>query len=112
MTAKYTLYNIDNSKEVEPVEGYRARFVHAENMTFAFWDIKKGHAVPAHSHPHEQVIKMLDGKLELKLEGKIHILEPGMVLVIPGGVEHSAYSLTDCKAIDTFHPVREDYKNL
>ena len=105
------LYHLDELMEDEPVTGYRARFVHSEHMTFAFWDIKKGHEVPEHTHPHEQVIKMLEGKLELRIEGRKEILEKGMVMVIPGMVPHSAFSHTDCKAIDTFYPVREDYKN-
>ena len=112
MKHKTQLYHLRREKEHEPVAGYRVRFVHSENMTFAFWDIKKGYEVPEHSHPHEQVIKMVEGKLELRFEGRSEILEEGMVLVIPGDVPHSAYSHTDCKAIDTFYPVREEYKNL
>jgi len=112
MALDMRLIDLKDEKEHEPLPGYKVRFVHSDHMTFAFWDIKQGHSVPVHSHPQEQVVKVLEGKLELSLEGEKHILEVGKVLIIPGGVEHSAYSLTDCKAIDTFHPVREDYKNL
>jgi quercetin dioxygenase-like cupin family protein len=106
------LIDLTQEREHEPVPGYRVRFVHSENMTFAFWDIKKGYEVPLHAHPNEQVVKMIEGKLELRIDGQKHVMEPGLVMIIPAGVEHSAYSLTDCKAIDTFYPVREDYKNL
>jgi len=106
------LFDLKDQQEHEPVQGYKVKFVHSENMTFAFWDISKGYAVPDHSHPNEQVVKVLEGELELTLEGIKHVLKPGLVLVIPAGKEHSAFSLTDCKAIDTFCPVREDYKNL
>ena len=112
MKNKHTLYQLSDINELEPLPGYRVRFVHSENMTFAFWDIKKGYEVPVHSHPNEQVVKILEGKLELRLEGETYIMEPGQVLIIPANVEHAAYSHTDCKAIDTFYPVREDYKNL
>ena len=106
------LINLNKEKEHEPVAGYKVKFVHTDNMTFAFWDIKKGYEVPTHSHPNEQVVKIIEGKLELRIEGEKHVLEPGNVLIIPANVEHSAISHTDCKAIDTFYPVREDYKNL
>ncbi|HSG67937.1 MAG TPA: cupin domain-containing protein [Bacteroidales bacterium] len=99
-------------QESEPVAGYKARFVHTDNMTFAFWDIKQGHEVPQHSHPHEQVVKVLEGTLELVLDGLSYMLSPGLVLIIPPNTPHSAYSHTDCKAIDTFYPIREDYKTL
>jgi len=106
------LIELSSEKEHEPVPGYKVRFVHTDNMTFAFWDIKKGYSVPRHSHPNEQVVKVIEGKLELTLEDKKYILEPGLVLVIPSDKEHSAISLSDCKAIDTFYPCREDYKNM
>jgi quercetin dioxygenase-like cupin family protein len=103
---------LDKLSEHEPVPGYKVRFVHTDNMTFAFWDIRKKCAVPNHSHPNEQVVKVIEGELELTLEGVKHVLKPGLVLVIPPNKEHSAFSLTDCKAIDTFYPIREDYKNM
>jgi quercetin dioxygenase-like cupin family protein len=106
------IFNLKDEKQLEPVPGYRVKFVHSEHMTFAFWDILEGYTVPQHSHPNEQVIKMLEGKLKMILNGTEFILEKDDVMVIPAGVEHGAYSLTDCLTIDTFHPVREDYKNL
>ena len=104
--------DLSQEKQHEPVKGYKVKFMHTDNMTFAFWDIKKGYSVPRHSHPNEQVVKVLEGRLELTLEDKTFTLEPGLVLVIPPGKEHSALSLSDCKVIDTFYPVREDYLNL
>jgi quercetin dioxygenase-like cupin family protein len=37
-------------------------------------------------------------------------LAAGDVVVIPGGVTHSARSLTPCRILDVFSPVREDYR--
>jgi quercetin dioxygenase-like cupin family protein len=98
--------------EVEPVPGYKGRFVHTDHMTFAFWDIKEGYAVPEHEHPNEQVCTVLEGTLALTVDGEKHLLNPGMVFIIPAGIRHAAYSVSDCKVMDTFYPVREDYKNL
>ena len=53
---------------------------------------------------------MLDGKLEMHIGDELVILEPGTVKVIPSNTPHSAVALTDCKLIDVFSPVREDYK--
>jgi len=39
------------------IPGFNVRFVHSENMTFAFWDIKAGSLLPEHAHPHEQVAR-------------------------------------------------------
>ncbi|MCZ6701961.1 MAG: cupin domain-containing protein [Ignavibacteria bacterium] len=99
--------NIIEEKEIVP--GYFARFVHSENMTIAYWNIKAGSSLPAHSHPHEQISSMIKGEFELTVDGTPHILKPNDVFIIPSGISHSGKAITDCKIIDTFYPVREDY---
>lgn len=79
-------------------------------MTFAYWNIRKGAPLPEHSHPHEQVANVIEGKFELKVNNESKILEPGDVAVIPPNTKHSGKAITNCKIIDVFCPVREDYK--
>lgn len=100
-------------KDIPPrelVPGFRARFVHSGSMTFSYWDIDPGHELPAHHHPHEQVVNMLEGGFELTLDGTPMMLAPGDVVVIPPNVPHSGKSITACRILDVFHPVREDYR--
>jgi quercetin dioxygenase-like cupin family protein len=96
------------TKEVFP--GFVGQFIHSEKMTFAYWKIKAGSTLPEHSHIHEQVVNMLEGEFELTEEGKPHILKQGMVYTIPSNAKHAGKALTDCKILDVFSPVREDYK--
>ena len=97
------------AKELLP--GFRGKFIHSENMTFAYWEIKKDSFLPEHSHPHEQVANMIEGKFEIIIDGVATVLEPGDVGVIPSNAIHSGKALTDCKILDVFNPVREDYQN-
>lgn len=101
------LENID-SKEI--VKGYRARFVHSENITTAYWEVEAGASLPVHSHKHEQISNVTEGEFEFNLDGDIRILKPGDVVVIPSEIPHSGKAVTNCKIIDTFYPIREDYK--
>ena len=94
----------------EIVPGYRARFLHSGAMTFAHWDVDAGAELPLHSHPHEQVAHVIEGRFELTVDGETRVLDPGTVAVIPGGVEHGGKAVTDCRLLDVFHPLREDYK--
>ena len=100
--------NIIAEKEIVP--GYFARFVHSDNMTIAYWNIKEGSSLPAHSHSHEQISSMIKGEFELTVDGTPHLLKPNDVFIIPSGIQHSGKAITDCKIIDTFYPVREDYR--
>ncbi len=96
------------SREVAP--GFHGKFVHTEHQTFAFWEIAPGSSLPLHSHPQEQVLQMLEGEFELRVGGKVLHLKAGEVVVIASNEEHSGKALTPCKIIDTFYPVREDYR--
>ena len=96
------------SKEV--VKGYTGRTIHTGTMTFMYWTVKEGAVMPIHSHLHEQVSHVLEGKFELSLNGNTRVLEPGIVAVIPPHVEHGGKALTNCLLLDVFHPERDDYK--
>jgi quercetin dioxygenase-like cupin family protein len=102
------------SLEVIPVRevfpGFRGQFLHSETMTLAYWSIDAGSILPAHSHPHEQVVNMLEGELELVVDGAAHMLRVGDVFMIPGNVVHSGQAITFCKVLDVFSPVRDDYR--
>lgn len=93
----------------EVVPGYRARFIHSAHTTHAYWEIEPARPLPAHAHPHEQIVNVLEGTFALTVDGVEHVLNAGDVLVIPGGVPHSGVARTACKVLDVFSPVREDY---
>ena len=100
---------IDTIGQKEILPGYTVRFVHTETMTFAYWDVKAGSPLPEHSHLHEQVASVIEGTFELTIEGETKRLGPGEIATIPSNAVHSGISITDCKLMDVFCPVREDY---
>ncbi|RZL50677.1 MAG: cupin domain-containing protein [Pedobacter sp.] len=97
---------------VDVIPGFHGRFIHTEHSTLGFWEIDKGSVLPIHSHMHEQVTEVRLGEFELTIAGETKIYTPGMIAVIPPNVQHSGTALTDCKLLDIFLPVREDYKAL
>jgi hypothetical protein len=63
------------------------------------------------AHLHEQISTMQQVKFQLAINGVTKILEEG-VAVIPSNTKYSGIALTDCKLLDIFYPVREDYKKV
>lgn len=102
--------DLNEIEEKEIVPGCWARFVHTENLTIAYWNIKADYILPEHSHPNEQIVNVIKGKLELTIDGKQYLAEPGKVFILPPDVKHAGKGLTDCRVIDVFYPVREDLK--
>ena len=95
-------------REIFP--GLRARLVHSDRMTHSWVEIDAGATFPRHHHPHEQIVNVLEGELELVVEGTPHRLVPGLVFVIPPNVPHSGCALTACRVLDVFAPPRDDYR--
>jgi quercetin dioxygenase-like cupin family protein len=103
-------YEIASVEPRELVPGHHGRFVHSEHTTHVYWQIEAGAKLPEHSHPHEQIVNVLEGKYELLVGGEPHVLNQGDVLVIPGGVPHSGTAHMECRILDVFSPVREEYR--
>jgi quercetin dioxygenase-like cupin family protein len=95
-------------KEIFP--GFRARIVHTERTSQSWVEIDAGASFPEHRHPHEQVVNVLDGELELVVGGTAHRLEAGHSYVIPPDVPHSGRAITTCRVLDIFAPARDDYR--
>jgi quercetin dioxygenase-like cupin family protein len=96
--------------EKTPVPGFHARFVHSVAMTVAHWRVEAGAILPEHTHVHEMIVNMLEGELELTVGDETNVIRAGDVVVIPSHVPHSGKAITDCRILDVFHPVREDYR--
>lgn len=94
----------------ETFPGFSGKFIHADSFTIAHWEIKAGASAPVHTHVHEQTVDVIKGRLELTIDGQAKVLEAGEGAIIPSMVPHGAKALTDCFVIDTFCPVREDYR--
>lgn len=104
---------MNSIKEITPrelVKGFTGRYIHGKGLTLGYVEIKAGNKLPEHHHVHEQITFIIEGQLDMMIGGKSCSLTAGMYYVIPSNVPHSAIAKTDCKAIDVFNPVREDYK--
>ena len=107
--AAMTTTNLDDLPEKSPFPGWRGKFIRSAGMTFVYWDVPAGTVLPEHSHPHEQVAHTFEGEFEIVVAGIKQVLRPGSVTIIPPHAVHSGRAITDCRILDVFCPVREDY---
>jgi quercetin dioxygenase-like cupin family protein len=85
------------------------RMMAGEQGMVVWWQMKTGAHAGAHSHPHEQLVWMLKGRMELRIGEDKRAMGPGDVAVIPGGVNHEAWFPEDTEVVDIFAPPREDF---
>jgi quercetin dioxygenase-like cupin family protein len=82
-----------------------------EKMMMSYVELQPGAIVAEHSHPHEQVGMILEGRAQFFIGGEEKVLGKGDMYRIPGNVKHRVVALEELvKVLDIFHPVREDYR--
>ena len=109
MTGAY--YSSADWPEAEPVAGvFRRVLTCGDQMMVVQFSIKQGAEVPPHTHPHEQIGHVVSGRMKFRIGDMERELGPGDGYAVPGGVIHGATGITDVIAIDSFHPVRDDYR--
>ena len=81
-----------------------------EHMMLSLVEMQAGAVVEEHSHPHEQMGLMLEGEATFTIGGETRTVSAGQMWRIPGGVIHKVVNGDKpLRAIDIFHPIREDY---
>jgi len=68
-----------------------------------------GSRMPAHSHPQEQIVHILEGNMRLIVDGVPHELSPGDSFYLASNVPHGVETILPTRVLDTFSPPRDDY---
>ena len=70
---------------------------------------EKGSVAQMHSHPHQQIGHVLEGRFELEIDGRREVLTAGDSFVVAANILHAATCLEKGIIIDSFSPMREDF---
>ena len=87
----------------------RKTLAYGEKTLMTEFRLRKDALLPRHSHPHEQIGYLVEGRMRLSIGTEEREVETGDSWCIPGGVEHGAHILEDSVAVEVFAPVRDDY---
>src|ERR1700759_1068633 len=98
--------DVDTLEVTERLPGWRGPYFHAEKMTVAHYEFTRGASIHEHHHPQEELYEVLDGELELTIEGHTQVVRPGVAAIVPSHAWHSVVALTDGRAIIVDSPAR------
>ena len=101
--------DVDKLKVTERLPGWRGRYFHAVNMTVAHYEFTRGASIHEHHHPQEELSEVLDGELELTIDGVTQVARPGVAAIVPSHARHSVRALTDGRAIIVNSPARAEF---
>jgi quercetin dioxygenase-like cupin family protein len=94
---------------VERLPGWSGRYFHSPSMTFAHYDFKRGATIHEHFHPQEEVYEVIEGELEITIDGAVNVARPGVVAIVPSNLLHSVRALSDGRAIIIDFPQRPEF---
>jgi quercetin dioxygenase-like cupin family protein len=71
--------------------------------------LEKGAIAAPHSHPHTQIVYIIEGIFELEIEGRKYTVKKGDSIFIKGGLKHSCLCIEKGILLDIFTPMRQDF---
>lgn len=104
-------FTIKDMKSRKLAQGVEMKVLSGEKMMMVFFHMEPGAVIPEHTHPHEQMGTVLEGEIELLINGEKRIARQGDAYHIPSGVLHSGNAHgSPTRVLDVFVPPREDYQ--
>ena len=98
----------DEMIEISPLRGWVGRAMHGEHLTIVRWDIAADAAdLHEHHQPQEEVWEVLDGEIDLVIDGVCHRVRAGAGAVVAPNLPHRAIVRGACVALVVNHPRRD-----
>jgi quercetin dioxygenase-like cupin family protein len=85
------------------------RVLAGQQGTIVWWKMKAGAHAAAHQHPHEQIVWMIKGRMDLRIGSNSRSMTAGDVAAVPSNKEHEGVFPEDTEVVDIFSPPREDF---
>lgn len=91
-------------------DGIERQMVVGQNVMICRFRFAPFVITPEHTHPHEQMTLVMQGKVKFFISGEERIVSAGDVLHFPPNNRHGATMLEEeVILIDIFSPIREDF---
>lgn len=114
MGQKAKMYSWDDlPREVVRPGVTRSGFRGEDTLMVMNW-LEPGMEVNPHSHPFEQLVYIVQGRIRFTIEDEVIEAGPGSLICIPPDAVHCGEPLGDepVMNLDIFNPIREDYRHL
>ena len=95
-------------KTIERLPGWKGKYFDSENLTFGHYLFEAGSTIHEHSHQQEEVWNVIEGQLEVTIDGKTQAAGPGFVAIVPPNTNHFVRAITNGRAIVVDYPLRRE----
>ena len=100
----------NNLAVIERLPGWHGRYFHSSAMTFGLYQFDSGASIHEHLHEQEEVWNIIEGELEVTIDGVGRVASAGMVAIVPSNTRHSVKALSSGRAIVVDTPRRPAFE--
>ena len=96
---------LSSPREVASLLDYQAGSVVSRTLvkkptgTLTLFAFDQGEGLSEHSTPHDAVVEVLDGTVEIKIGAHLHTVQAGEGLLLPANVPHALSAVTPFKML-------------
>ena len=93
-------------------EGIRLKAAWGKDIMVTIMEMTPGTEIPEHNHPHEQVGTVVDGAVQVSINGETQTLRRGELYFVNHDEKHSIRAMDHgAKIEDVFYPIREEFRH-
>lgn len=75
--------------------------IHTDGGSITLFSFDQGQSLSEHSAPFDAFIQVIDGEMELTVQGHKHVIKTGEAFIIPSGARHSVNAARRFKMLIT-----------
>lgn len=76
-------------------------FIHTKGGSMTLFSFDKGQQLSEHSAPFDAVLQIIDGAMEITVDGTPHVVNAGEMFIIPANAPHAVNAIKPFKMIIT-----------
>ncbi len=95
------IFNLNKSVEYSSNGIISKRVIDRNTGTITLFSFDKDQKLSEHTAPFDALVQVLDGKAEISIGGKKHIVSAGESIILPAGVIHAVNAVEQFKMLLT-----------
>ncbi|WP_455645940.1 cupin domain-containing protein [Methanosphaera sp.] len=96
---KSTVYNIEKLVDYQEKAVVSKEIIKKETGTITIFAFDKDEGLSEHTAPFDAIVQVIDGILEIKIDGKLNTLHKGDMIIMPANIPHALHATEKVKMI-------------
>lgn len=93
------IFKLEELVEYQEKSVVSKEIIKKETGTVTVFAFDKGEGLSEHTAPFDALVQVIDGTLELTIDGTQHILNKGDIIIMPANVPHALHAKEQFKMI-------------